>query len=778
MTAQAARTLFVTALLLGVAPARGESPAAYNRLFERTFQSQKTYADPFNDVDVDVVFTGAGKSWRVPTFWRGGNRWTVRFAPPAPGEYEYRLESTDSANPDLNGHQDHVNISAYSGTNALLRHGMPQVGPDGRHFAYADGAPFYWLGDTWWTGMSDRLSWDTFQKAADDRQQKGFTVVQIVAGLVPSNEEQAPIDAGFRNEGGPVWDPQWKQVNPAFFDQADRRVLRLIDSGLVPAIVGGWHQVLPQMGAAKLKKHWRYIIARWGAYPVFWIAGGEVFDPPLEQARKLTFIPKMTGWTDVVRYVKATDPYHHPLSVHEIPPPYDTSVEDESLLDFDFFQASHFGWPSIALEVALLDMHRARTAVKKPEVEGEIGYEELGGTNGEDFQRASFWLAMLNGAAGYTYGANALFESYSVDKPFHRTKYSFLTSEEGMHLPGSRQVGLGAKLLEQYSWWQLEPHPEWVMPRGTTLLAPRAGLNGFDLGDFRSALAGQSAKDFADQYPGGEWKARHGNIFLPYAAGIPGKLRLIYVPCFGLFCSSPPTILGLEAGVRYQAYFWEPSLGVKVHLGAVERPAPGALLSVEGFESASGHLTLARQVNQADLVAAADGHATGLSLILRYHDAGNYLAAAYSSKSRTISLLDRKQGIDGPALAITPVPVIRPDFHLTAEARGSWLIVSITDGQHTYTSEIAHVGNVTAGRVGYQQGATHFELRRSPTLVTDQHVERQLYDASGGYRGELQGSGWDDLVKEKIILLDAYRPLRLPMPQDWLLVLENRTEGE
>jgi Domain of unknown function (DUF5060) len=42
-------------------------------VFERTFTSQKSYADPFNDVDVDVVFSRGQENWRVPTFWRGAN---------------------------------------------------------------------------------------------------------------------------------------------------------------------------------------------------------------------------------------------------------------------------------------------------------------------------------------------------------------------------------------------------------------------------------------------------------------------------------------------------------------------------------------------------------------------------------------------------------------------------------------------------------------------------------------------------------------------------------
>src|SRR5579859_2893822 len=415
--------------------------ASEERIFEATFESKKLYTDPFNDVDLDIVFYKDAQSWRVPTFWRGGNKWTVRFAPPAPGVYRYRLESTDRDNPDLNDREGKVTITAYDGENDLLRHGAIHVSANKRYFEQADGTPFYWLGDTWWTGLSDRLSWDGFKKLTADRKAKGFTVVQIVAGLIPSNEELAPSDPGFCNEGGCVWEPGFSQINPAYFDYADRRVQYVVDSGLVPAIVGGWRQVLGQMGIAKMKKHWRYIIARYGAYPVFWIGGGEVYDRPAKPKQQGSLFETMLavpGWTDVVRYIRTTDPYHHPLTVHEVAPPFDTALIDESLTDFDLFQPGHVGWPSIATEVAQLNKHYARTTVTKPLVVGEVDYE---GFASAEVQRAAFWLGMLNGAAGFTYGTISIAEAYTTDKPFHRIRSGLETWEEAMNYPGSHQVG-------------------------------------------------------------------------------------------------------------------------------------------------------------------------------------------------------------------------------------------------------------------------------------------------------------------------------------------------
>jgi hypothetical protein len=46
-------------------------PATTERMFETTFESAKRHADPFNEVDVEVIFVKDGQTWRVPTFWRG-----------------------------------------------------------------------------------------------------------------------------------------------------------------------------------------------------------------------------------------------------------------------------------------------------------------------------------------------------------------------------------------------------------------------------------------------------------------------------------------------------------------------------------------------------------------------------------------------------------------------------------------------------------------------------------------------------------------------------------
>lgn len=50
---------------------------------EWLYLSTKSYNDPFNDIELDVILTHAdGLSWRVPAYWAGGNEWRIRFAAP------------------------------------------------------------------------------------------------------------------------------------------------------------------------------------------------------------------------------------------------------------------------------------------------------------------------------------------------------------------------------------------------------------------------------------------------------------------------------------------------------------------------------------------------------------------------------------------------------------------------------------------------------------------------------------------------------------------------
>jgi len=252
-------------------------------VFENSWETTKKYNNPFTDVEVNVVFEHEDKQWVVPAFWTGDNKWSVRFAPPVAGEFTYYPESSDKSNPDINGKKQTVKVIPYNGENSLLKHGFLKISKNQRFFEHADGTPFLWLADTWWKNLCKRMTWEGFQELTADRKAKGFNVVQIVCGPYP---DENMMEARWENEGGKPYETiDFSVMNPAYFDYADRRIKHLVDNGIVPVIVGGWGRpqgggksTLAQVGLDGFKRHWRNIIARYGAYPVIWMVGGETKD--------------------------------------------------------------------------------------------------------------------------------------------------------------------------------------------------------------------------------------------------------------------------------------------------------------------------------------------------------------------------------------------------------------------------------------------------------------------------------------------------------------------
>src|SRR5260370_24643252 len=116
---------------------------------EWSIRSGKSYRDPFNEIELDVAFTGPdGATHKAPAFWSGGSLWRVRYAPTAAGRYTWKTICSDSGNPDLHNVSGALEVGAYNGQNALYRHGPIRVAADHRHFQHEDGTPFFWLGGT------------------------------------------------------------------------------------------------------------------------------------------------------------------------------------------------------------------------------------------------------------------------------------------------------------------------------------------------------------------------------------------------------------------------------------------------------------------------------------------------------------------------------------------------------------------------------------------------------------------------------------------------------
>lgn len=448
-------------LVLAGEPVRAASVSAEaNRRAEWSFVSAKDYSDPFGNVTLDAVFTTPdGRQLRVPAFWAGGNVWRVRYASPQPGTHRFRTECNDAGNPGLHGITGEVEVKPYSGDNPLFRHGPIRVADDRRHFAHADGTPFFWLGDTWWMGLTKRLTWpEDFQALAADRRGKGFTVIQIVAGLYP---DMPAFDERGLGDAGLPWEKNYAGIRPEYFDAADRRIEHLVEQGLTPCILGCWGYHLPWLGTAKMKQHWRYLMARWGALPVVWCASGEQAMPWYLSGNKEAETQQLRReWTEVIRFIRATDPFGRMVTTHPRSNARD-EVLDPALMDFEMQQTGHGSPTEAHAAKALAGWNRAP---RMPVISGESRYEALEITPMLHAREAreAFWAHLLNsGCAGHTYGANGIWQVNLPDKRFGKSPsgndWGGTPWRDAMNLPGSTQLARAKKLLLTLPWNELAP---------------------------------------------------------------------------------------------------------------------------------------------------------------------------------------------------------------------------------------------------------------------------------------------------------------------------------
>jgi hypothetical protein len=499
-----------------------------NVMVELTVAAARSYPDPFNQVALDVVFLDpVGHELRVPAFWDGGNAWKARYASPLTGLHKFRTECSPPEDSGLNGVVGTIEITPYTGENPLYRHGPLRVTADHRHLEHLDGQPFFWLGDTWWMGLGHRLVWpEEFQQLTADRKAKGFNVIQIVAGLYP---DMPPFDPRGANEAGFPWETNYARIRPAYFDAADKRLGYLIDQGFTPCIVGAWGYFMPWMGVEKMKAHWRYLIARYGAWPVVWCAAGEA-NLPWYLAKGFPYDDRsqVHDWTAVLRSIRATDPWHRLLTVHPTgigPLTSRHATDDPALLDFDMLQTPHGRAEAVPVTINTVRQSFAASPVM-PVIDGEASYEMLGDSLPTEWTRRMFWICLMNGAAGHTYGANGIWQCNRPGDPHgkspHGGTYGVIPWNEAMHLPGSQQVGFGKKLFEQFAWQDFGPHPEW---------------------------ASFNSKD---------------DINGPQSAGIPGVVRLIYAPR-----AEPVEVRDMGSHAAFAAKWFDPVTGATAPLGEI-----------------------------------------------------------------------------------------------------------------------------------------------------------------------------------------------------------------
>lgn len=278
-----------------------------NHTVEFTFTAHKTWEDPFNQLDLSaMVVEPDGRQRRIPGFWAGGSTWKLRLSGHLPGSYRF-LTLSSSPDAGLHHQEGAFEVTPYQGDNPFYRHGPLRVSADRRTIERADGTPYAWS-----------------------------KVERVVAGLCPGMD---PFDPRAAGKSGFSWEKDLSRINPAYFDAVDEQVSHLVEQGLAPCVFGAWGPHLLQIGIARIKRHWRYLAARWGSCPgVIWQLAGDVDKPsPTSQTPEQDSQLQRLGWNDVASYLNWNNGYQHPVMVY---PSTDPPIDDPTVLDLPTLPAS------------------------------------------------------------------------------------------------------------------------------------------------------------------------------------------------------------------------------------------------------------------------------------------------------------------------------------------------------------------------------------------------------------------------------------------------------
>lgn len=339
---------------------------------------------------------------------------------------------------------------------AVAQTGPLRVHADRRHIVRDDGAPFFWLGDTAWE-LFHRLTREEAARYLDDRQAKGFTVIQAV-GLAEVDGLTQPNAYGHLPLVGQ--DPARPDVRPGprndYWDHVEEIVDMAAARGLYVGLLPTWGaHVLPLWAkhpavftAANARTFGAFMGARFAGKPnVIWILGG---DRPVVRDGVNT----LPVWRAMADGLRSADRAHlisyHPMGGTRS----STWLHDEPWLDIHMMQSGHGArdqkaWEGIEADLALRN--------RKPTLDGEINYEDhpidwnaLNGYFRDAEVRRQAYRTVLAGAAGVTYGNQCVWQMYDTGRS------PIASPEMPWHVaigrPGATQMGYLRRLIESRPW--------------------------------------------------------------------------------------------------------------------------------------------------------------------------------------------------------------------------------------------------------------------------------------------------------------------------------------
>ncbi len=294
---------------------------------EIVLRAEKQYANYYTEVTCWVDLKGPGFSKRIYAFWDGGSTYKVRIVATDAGSWEWTSGSNQPDDKGLNNQQGMfvaVNWTDQELTANPNRRGFIRPTPNGHALQYADGTPFFMVGDTWLAGTTWRLPFRGITPAADYtpapgigfedavtfRKNQGFNSVSMIASF-PNWEADSNANTyadengiyvrnawekfGYLVEGGKMTSKDMRdeygnlpfhmsnnhpgvadfnRIIPEYFQSLDKKMQYLSDQGFTPLIETVRRDICPTWKAyfdfnESYARYVQYLVSRYGAYNIF-----------------------------------------------------------------------------------------------------------------------------------------------------------------------------------------------------------------------------------------------------------------------------------------------------------------------------------------------------------------------------------------------------------------------------------------------------------------------------------------------------------------------------
>ena len=320
-----------------------------------------------------------------------------------------------------------VLITACKENKEVLEMGL-KISQNGRYFETKSGKPFFWLGDTGWL-LFKQLSREEAVSYLDDRAKKGYNVIQVMgihelgvsnfygdSALVNKKLDAPLVTAGEDFKSSLAYD-YWDHVDYVIDEAAKRNIYIAFVTVWGSAVKSG------KVTQQEAEKYANFLVDRFANKTnIIWMNGGDIKGSEYKEV-----------WDIIGKTIHAKDSVHL-MTFH--PRGRTTSSEwfhHEKWLDFNTFQSGHrrYNQDTSKNEVRHYGEDNWRYVLEdypqkpiKPTLDAEPSYEaipeglhdslEVRWTD-DAIRRYAYW-SVFTGAAGFTYGHNAVMQFYKPNQ--------------------------------------------------------------------------------------------------------------------------------------------------------------------------------------------------------------------------------------------------------------------------------------------------------------------------------------------------------------------------